>query len=1227
MRAKKLQNRLTGGNNSSLASGSTTVKKSSNSKQQITKKLAATDVKKLKSNANESNKNVAKKSKTKSKLSSESTTENVTKTSSKPKSTVNSKSKSTLGSKDDKKIVKPNKELKNLDIQITETESSNTAIASISEVVKTKSRSTVSAHSNLTPANSPTPQKATAEMTVDSVNEKEKTKSKTTPLSASTKSGDDIKKNKNVSKVTKNVEKGVTKSTDKTGAPNKKKKNETKLIDKKKIVDEKMKSLKKPKPNKVNKAKAPPESVEKSATATNDTTPEAVEDANKSMKSAGDSSLAISKSIEIKTDESKSLIDTITDAINEVVQQYKDSARGDQTTNATVDTKDHEKSDTKVKAKKAKAATPSSGSGKVVKISKKKSIKEAMNATKNAGNLTKVTENVAKKPTTPKVAATKKLPKEKEKEKIDEKSSETKSAVSNSQVKPPTTLVDATQEKSSTNNEKKTSPVSTANQASTEMNVTSDAVDDSSMANKTKTQIAILKKTKKLIAFECGADEVKGSKMIKIDSKTKKIVSKTKMTKSRKESSNDTSPARAKGKINVRSIETLQSPEAIIRNANNSTSSAATKKSLTTNKIAEDIVKDDADATASTLETEPNDDEKNAKKPMSKQQRVTKSKNKKATTVKSTLIASTLKRKTNKSTAKKTTMKSTQPINDKESAVEIASSIPNEQTTVAKTDDGKVAKDVYDFQESGHSSEDASSAIFKKNNKKASNSIPSTPTKKMLASAAAKERTLTGKSDVTSDSDAITAADTKCTAKKKTEKSEVVDNNRKETETAKKKLPPKKAIKAKALASDAESKQQKDDTYNDADDGYDRKPKNTNTKRKMTEAKNDKNSDDDSSDDSTDDSDASVQTRFEKRNRSKETNTSSAGPKRHRMASLNALAKVQCLYENESRTAQELGFVKEPRIAPKEMRLLADTAASAWTDSTSSTVKKSKEKNVSHTKDDEKTDDGNNRTLRHGPGRGAGTMWEMDDSSLDESEIDEPNKQVTDDRRLSSGGNNSIALNSFDLQKCGDKPKATTSSSTVTKTKKTPTKRVQSTTKKLSQTKGDACKATTTKKSKSLAAEKFKSSHSDNSDEDSSDAEPPDRGDSGKMSMKKMKKSTMARKTSTVTSANASPSTSSDFKEILVRSQRMASLNASAMMAATYEVERHLDHVDSMYDSIAKSSSSAAESETQTLTPKKMKDIKDIKDEVLDAKEVRLSINFCIALTLDLCRFSSILLF
>lgn len=56
----------------------------------------------------------------------------------------------------------------------------------------------------------------------------------------------------------------------------------------------------------------------------------------------------------------------------------------------------------------------------------------------------------------------------------------------------------------------------------------------------------------------------------------------------------------------------------------------------------------------------------------------------------------------------------------------------------------------------------------------------------------------------------------------------------------------------------------------------------------------------------------------------------------------------------------------------------------------------------------------------------------------------------------------------------------------------------------------------------------------------------------------------------------------------------MASLNASAMLAATYEVERHLDRCDSMYYG------SSAESDT-VVTPKK---IKDIKREIEEPKEV-----------------------
>lgn len=70
-----------------------------------------------------------------------------------------------------------------------------------------------------------------------------------------------------------------------------------------------------------------------------------------------------------------------------------------------------------------------------------------------------------------------------------------------------------------------------------------------------------------------------------------------------------------------------------------------------------------------------------------------------------------------------------------------------------------------------------------------------------------------------------------------------------------------------------------------------------------------------------------------------------------------------------------------------------------------------------------------------------------------------------------------------------------------------------------------------------------------------------------------------------------------DVKEVVVR-KRMASLNASAMMAASYEVERQLDRCE------AKMYKCSPETEEHVVTiPKKPK---DIKDEVLETKDVRI---------------------
>lgn len=143
----------------------------------------------------------------------------------------------------------------------------------------------------------------------------------------------------------------------------------------------------------------------------------------------------------------------------------------------------------------------------------------------------------------------------------------------------------------------------------------------------------------------------------------------------------------------------------------------------------------------------------------------------------------------------------------------------------------------------------------------------------------------------------------------------------------------------------------------------------------------------------------------------------------------------------------------------------------------------------------------------------------------------------------------------------------------------------------LKKTQATPKKSTPLKKPKSamikqkLAAKSSSLSDSDDNS-DNKDNDSPSNSSKNKTAFKKYKRPSVVRK---------APIKTSDFKELVVR-KRMASLNASAMMAATYEVERHLDHCESIYNN-----SSGGESEVPNL-PKKAK---AIKDEILDTKDVR----------------------
>lgn len=130
-------------------------------------------------------------------------------------------------------------------------------------------------------------------------------------------------------------------------------------------------------------------------------------------------------------------------------------------------------------------------------------------------------------------------------------------------------------------------------------------------------------------------------------------------------------------------------------------------------------------------------------------------------------------------------------------------------------------------------------------------------------------------------------------------------------------------------------------------------------------------------------------------------------------------------------------------------------------------------------------------------------------------------------------------------------------------------------------------------KTKNVAKAKANIDDSDNSSNDS-DSDRESYTTDRKPVLKKLKKS-IARKA--VVAASTTVSKSSDVKEVVVR-KRMASLNASAMMAATYEVERQLDKCEEKMYKVS------ADAEEHITPPKKAK---EIKNEVFEAKDVRIN--------------------
>lgn len=141
-----------------------------------------------------------------------------------------------------------------------------------------------------------------------------------------------------------------------------------------------------------------------------------------------------------------------------------------------------------------------------------------------------------------------------------------------------------------------------------------------------------------------------------------------------------------------------------------------------------------------------------------------------------------------------------------------------------------------------------------------------------------------------------------------------------------------------------------------------------------------------------------------------------AGPKKHRMASLNALAKVHCLYENESRTHMELGLMKtidrqiipgssKPQPVKKKESKSKESEKHETTSESEYETKKEKKEDSSESSDDNPPQ----RSLRGVPGiRSAGKYWDpkSSTSSSEDSEIETKKKTRPEKKKVSKQSSN-----------------------------------------------------------------------------------------------------------------------------------------------------------------------------------------------------------------------------
>uniref|UniRef100_A0A336MUB5 CSON007002 protein n=1 Tax=Culicoides sonorensis TaxID=179676 RepID=A0A336MUB5_CULSO len=306
-----------------------------------------------------------------------------------------------------------------------------------------------------------------------------------------------------------------------------------------------------------------------------------------------------------------------------------------------------------------------------------------------------------------------------------------------------------------------------------------------------------------------------------------------------------------------------------------------------------------------------------------------------------------------------------------------------------------------------------------------------------------------------------------------------------------------------------------------------KKPIKVKSKPKPTDS--DESEDDDNDSES---SDSSVITRIQKRRAAKTRHMKKygfwSGPKRHREASLNALAKVHCLYENESRSALEQNLIKAAKLESlKEMqKVRMEMKKKEKDEEEGDESKSSKNEKSSDESEQEEVEEFNKRSVRTASGiRAVGKFWENDESGSSDQESIAQKKSKLKKIKVKE------EKDSSNIESQPNKKKLTSKST------KPVTKQVASKKKVISKVKTNV----PLKKRPIL----HKSSESENSESSETDSEDDTKNN------KKNESKDVKRKRNNSTS-------SMDFKNVVTK-KRMASLNATAMLAATYEVERAID--------------------------------------------------------------------